>query len=189
MSDGPHRSLPMQSKWKKLAKYADKEAFSAEDVCDRLRGALENDWRKEVPQTFVLKISKVLSDNQTDIFGSQTTHSLQLLLREAAGSPICMLFLDNTIRATEQGLSGDKVIIEAVRQTLTDRAMRGVRQVDEHYLRKSTQKRATRVTQRIKDAIESWDSEVTGRRLLGIEKSEHLRASAKQMGLDDGVQL
>ena len=78
----------MQPRWKKLAEYADKEAFSAEDVCDRLRVALENDWRKEVPETFVLKISKILSDNQTDIFGNQTTHSLQLLLREAAGYPI-----------------------------------------------------------------------------------------------------
>lgn len=179
----------MQPKWKKLAKYADREAFSAEDVCDGLRVALENDWRKGVSQAFVLKISKILSHNQTDIFGNQTTHGLRLLLREAAGSPICILFLGNTIRATEQGLSGDKAIIEAVRQTLTDRAMRGVRQVDEHYLRESTQKRATHVTQRIKDAIEIWDSEATGRHLLGIEKSEQLRASAKQMGLDDGVQL
>ena len=100
-----------------------------------------------------------------------------------------MLFIDNTIWAVAQGRSGDKAIIEAVRQTLTDRATRGVRQVDEHYLRESTQKRATHVTQRIKDAIEKWDSEATGRRLLGIEKSEHLQASAKQMGLNDGVQL
>lgn len=189
MSDGPHRSLPMPPGWKKLAECADKRAFSDEEVCDRLRVALEKDWRKEMPDALVCKFREILSDNQTDFFCNQTTHRLKLLRKEAAGYPIRGLFLDNTIRAVEQGHSGDKVLIEAVRQVLSDYAVRRVRQVEEHYLRKSTQRHTTHVTQRIKDAIGGWDSESTGRRLLYVDKSEYLRASAKQMGLDDGVQL
>ena len=179
----------MRPGWKKLAEYANKEAFSVEDVRDRLRVALEKDWRKEIPDNFVGKIRKILSDNQTDFTGNQTIDRLKLLQREEAGYPMRSLFLDYTIQAMEQGHSGDKATIEAARYTLSDRATRGVRQVQEHYLRETTQRRATHVTQRINDAIEGWDFESAGRRLLGIDKSEHPRAPVKQIRLDDGVQL
>ena len=48
MSDGPHRSLPMRPRWKKVAEYAGNEAFPLEDICDAIVVAVEWDWRKDV---------------------------------------------------------------------------------------------------------------------------------------------
>ena len=179
----------MPRSWKKLAECADKEAFSVEDVCDRFRAALKKDWRKEIPGSLIEECREIVSDNQTNLVDIQTTDRLKLLRREAAGYTIRGLFLDNTIRAVEQGISGDKAIIEASRQVLFDYASRRLRQVEEHYLRESTREHATHVRQRIKHAIEKCAHESTGDYLLGIDKSKPSPKPVKKTGLDDGVQL
>ena len=189
MSDGPHRSLPMRPGWKKLAECADNEAFSTEEVCDRLRVALEKDWRKEMPEALVCKFREILSDSQTNFFYNQTADRLKLLWGEAAGYPIRGLFLDYMIWAVEQGYSGDFALKRAAFETLSGLATRGARQVEEHYCRKSTSNRAVDVRKRIESGIERSDIMIIARRLVGGDKSELSRKPVKQMGLDDGVQL
>ena len=189
MSDGPHKSLPMRLGWKKLAECADNEAFSAEEVRARLPVALEEDWRKEIPDTLVGKCREIVSDNQTDFFDNQTTDRLKLLRREAAGYPIRGLFLDYMIWAVEQEYSGDVALIKAACETLSDLATRGARQVEEHYCRKSTSNRAVDVRKRIENGIERADIMIITRRFVGVDKSELSPRPVKQTSLDDGVQL
>ena len=189
MSDGPHRSLPMRPSWKKLAERVGNPAFSAEEICNAFQAALEEDWRKEIPDSYVRKVREILSDSQTDFFCDQRTEKLELLQKEAAGSPLAVLFLDYVTQAATGGLSGDKALEEAASQALVDRATRGARQVEEHYHRKATQGRAVDVRQRIESGIRGSDMAIITRRLVGIDKGEQPQRPAKQTGLDDGVQL
>ena len=39
MSDGPHRSLPMSKKWKRVAERIYNEAYSPEQICEALSAA------------------------------------------------------------------------------------------------------------------------------------------------------
>ena len=188
MSDGPLRGLSMRSAWKKVAERADKAAFSAEEVRDAIPAALSGDWRKEIPDSLVQKVRGMLSDGQTDFFRNQKTEQF-ILLQEAAGHPLAVLFLGYVTQAVAGGLSGDKALEEAASQALADRAARGARQVEEHYHRKATQGRAVDVRQRIESGIRGSDMATIARRLVGVDKGKRPQRSAKQTGLDDGVQL
>ena len=188
MSDGPLRSLPMRSTWKKVAERADKAAFSAGDVYEALLTALAGDWRKEIPDSLVRKVREILSNSQTDFFCDPKTEQFALL-QEAAGYPLAVLFLDYVTQAVTGGLSGDEALEEAASQALADRAVRGTRQVEEHYHRKATQNRAVDVRQRIESRSRRSDIAIIVPRLVGIDKGEQPQRPAKQTGLDDGVEL
>lgn len=61
MSDGPHRSLPMRPPWKRVAHWADKEAFSVEDVRASVEVATEQDCR-EIRSEFLADIRRVAEE-------------------------------------------------------------------------------------------------------------------------------
>ena len=188
MSDGPLRSLPMRSAWKKLAERADKAAFSAEEVRDALPAALVEDWRKEIPDSIVRKVREILSNSQTDFFCDPKTKQFALL-QEAAGYPLAVLFLDYVTQAVTGGLSGDEALEEAASRAIADRAARRARQIEEHYHRKATQGHAVDVRQRIENGIRGSDMEIIACSLVGIDKGEQPQRPTKQTGLNDGVEL
>ena len=189
MSDGPHRSLPMSSVWKRFAERVYNEAFSHEEVRNALLSALEQDWRKGNMEILVQRVGEILRDGQTDFFSDQRAENLELLRRKATRSPLRDVFLDCVDKAMADGHSGDDALREATCQTLSDLSTRRARQVEEHYLRGSRQRRATDVRQRIQGATRGLDNTATARHLLGIDKNEPVRPLAKQTGLDDGVHL
>lgn len=51
MSDGPHRSLPMGRRWKKLAECLDNASFSVDDLCERRDSAIIGEFKREVPES------------------------------------------------------------------------------------------------------------------------------------------
>ena len=53
VSDGPLRSLNMRRHWKRLAKSASNAAFNDRETSAALTGALQGDWRVEVPESFI----------------------------------------------------------------------------------------------------------------------------------------
>ena len=187
MSDGPHRSLNMPRGWKKLAERADNKAFASEEVRDALPEALEQDWRAEVPDRLCDKARDIFDNKQSSLFGDQANR-LEALRRETAGYNLGNAFLDYAIQAAAQGRSGDEALKHAAGKALSDRAVRGARQVEEHYRRKSTQGRAAHVRQRIETGVTQSDIASVAGRVAGIDKSER-PGRAQQTGLDDGVQL
>jgi len=73
---------------------------------------------------------------------------------------------------------------------LRDRAARGPRQVEEHYLRKqSPEAMATRVRNRMEDAVASAPIAGLARRLSGLDAAAAQPQSVKQQGIEDGVRL
>lgn len=188
MSDGPHRSMKMRRGWKKLAEQADNSAYTPEEVSNSLLNALDKDCREEVPRNLSRRVHDILGDNQSLLFCNERVERLQSLRKEAAGHPLGNTLLDYAIQTAEQGCNGDEALREVTSKTLSDRAHRGALQVEEHYCRKSTRKRATRVRERIETGITQLNFGRLVTRLFGSSKSERPRTT-KKAGIDEGVPL
>ena len=189
MSDGPHRSLNMPSGWKKLAERADNKAYAPEEVRDALPQALEQDWCAEVSDSTISQIRSILGDRQDSLFSDHQARRLEALRRETVGHNLTNTLLDYAIQATDRGLSGTEALKEAASNTLSDRAARGARQVEEHYYRKSSQGRAAYVRERIETGVTQSDMASIAGRFVGTGTSKGPRRPAKQTGLDDGVKI
>lgn len=81
--------------------------------------------------------------------------------------------------------------VNALDCTLTDRATRGARQVEEHYLRESSMPRAHRVRERLNEAIGMSDAAITGlaREILNLGTGHTERQPLRREGIDEGVGL
>jgi hypothetical protein len=186
MSDGPHRSLPMRPGWKKVAEYAANEVFASQDVCDVVMAALEWDWRRDISPAFIGCIQDVLDG--TTLFGEDRLQALEDLHPSTAGCEMGNTLLDHVVYAVSDGKLGDAALQEAVIRTLTDWSSRCTRQVEEHYLRKSSAATTKDVGSRIKEAIQKAPFTALASRLLNPKSMPALRL-AKHDGLDDGVPL
>lgn len=186
MSDGPHRSLPMRPAWKKVAEYADNEAFAAEDVCDAVVDAVEKDWRKDISAGLVASIRDVLGG--TTLFSEDTIQSLEDLRQTTSGSAMGNALLDHLTCAIGEGRSGQAALEEAMTNTSIDQSARCARQVEEHYLRKSSIENTQSVRQRVEEAIQSADFRSLAGQILDPELKS-VRRIKKHDGLDDGVKL
>ena len=111
------------------------------------------------------------------------------LRRETAGQNLGNVFLDCAIQAAKQGRSGDEALRDAACMALSDRAARGARQVEEHYCRKSTERRGAHVRKRIETGVTHSDMAGIAGRLVGSDGTRAPRWPAKQTGIDDGVRL
>lgn len=64
MSDGPHRSLPLPTHWKKFAERVYKPAFPLLEMTDAATDALLRDFRKEVPHSLLEELGNTLFHEQ-----------------------------------------------------------------------------------------------------------------------------
>jgi hypothetical protein len=190
MSDGPHKSLPMRPAWKKLAERADTPAFEQEQVTQSLAPALEDDWREAQCPDLVRNVREVLGDvRQGSLFSNQKASELEAAKKQlAAGSPLRRLVVEHIIRALANGLQGEAALEAGVASALRDGAARGRYQVEEHFHRRSTEKRATKVGKRIEGAMTGCDFGALAKRFTGNSTGGPGRP-AKQQELDDGVRL
>ncbi len=137
MSDGPHRSLPMRLGWKKVAACGDNRAFAPEEVSECVVPALEADCREEISPTF-LDSFNALYDTLFRVNPESELESLS----DLAGSGLERRVLENAKRLAAQGETGPDAPVKAVTNTLMDHAARCSKQVEEHWLRESTERRA-----------------------------------------------
>jgi hypothetical protein len=186
MSDGPHRSLPMRLGWKKVAEYAGNEVFALEDVCGAILAAVEQDWRKDISPRFIGCIRAVLGG--ATLFSEHRLRALEDLRPSVAGCTMGNALLDHVACAVSDGRSGDAALQEAVTRTLTDWSARHARQVEEHYLRKSSAATTKNVRSRIEEGIEKGPFTALTSRLLDPQSKSPWRPE-KHDGLDDGVPL
>lgn len=191
MSDGPYKSLNMTPAWKKFAEWAHKAAFEPDEIARRVVPALEETWRDEGCGELVRAIRAILGDaRQADMFGQAKSVELEAARRElSAGYPMRRLIVDHVMQACASGKLGIDAVCDGVENALRDRAARGPRQVEEHYLRKqSPEATATRVRNRMEDAVSNAPITGLARRLSGVDAATPPQ-SEKQQGLEDGVRL
>lgn len=186
MSDGPHRSLPMRPGWKKVAEYADNENFARDQVRDAVESAVEGDWRKDIPQALVSSIRETLGG--TTLFSEDTLRSIEDLRQTVSGSAMGNALLDHLACAVGGGMTGDAALREAVVNTSIDQSARCARQVEEHYLRKSTFENSLDIRQRIEEAIQTAGFDSLANRIVE-PVSRRVPAMQKKDGVDDGVQI
>ncbi len=182
MSDGPHRSLPMRQAWKRLAEHADNPAADMEKLIQLGGYALEDDLREEFPDRLLRQIQSLLIDQQLDLWDIEKIENLKSGI--AAGYPFATAFIDHVIRLWDNKL-GDRKVENALCEALYDRFASSIRQMEEHYLRKSY--RCDRVINRLKEARGKLPiTEIARNHLAGIRRS---RPSDKMTGIDDGIRL
>ena len=188
MSDGPHRSLPMNSGWKRVAERGANSAFAPDEISAAIIPALQKDCRTEMDSEFIDNIRSVFQEQDTFLFKDDLRPQLEALRREA-GCGIGRVFLDNVIQLSPSGAAELDVLATAMTAALVDRAARGARHVEEHYLRKSTAPRAHDTRARIEQSIAGCLIEALARQILKLEGRSSARPSLRQQGLDDGVRL
>ncbi|WP_128089524.1 hypothetical protein [Bradyrhizobium viridifuturi] len=191
MSDGPYKSLNMTPAWKRFAEWAHKAAFEPNEVAGRVVPALEETWRDEGCGEIVRAIRSIVGDaRQIDMFGQDKSVELEAARRDlSAGHPMRRLIVDHVMQSMASGKRGIDAICDGVESALRNRAARGPRQVEEHYLRKqSPEAMATRIRNRMEDAVASAPIAALARRLCGLDATIQPQ-SVKQQGLEDGVSL
>ncbi|MBS0251113.1 MAG: hypothetical protein JSR78_08610 [Proteobacteria bacterium] len=190
MSDGPHKSLPMRKAWKRVAEEADTEAFSPEEIVPRVVKALSDDWREEVSDDQLRALRTYLADSdQLPLFSEQRTEMRERLRHEAAGRPLGLTLIECVEKALARGLSGEAALEAAALAALSMHVTRGIRQVEEHYLREASAPRANSVRQKAESAAGICQLDALARRLIGLDGGPSPHRAEKKDGLDDGVPL
>jgi hypothetical protein len=189
MSDGPYRTLPMPKPWKTLAKCADLAGFSPENVQEAACPALSADWHAGVPDGLVRQLRTVLDGGVTGLLFPEQREQDLATLRGKAASPLAGLLIDCAVQALADGLDGDAALRAATEAALRERALAGVRQVEEHYRRRVAPDRTDNVRSRLEAAIGTAPIGRLAGELLGEQPRAVSRAPAKHDGLDEGVPL
>ena len=188
MSDGPHRSLPMRQGWKRVAERGANANFTTEEIAAAIVPALEQDCRAELGSEFLDDIRAVIDTQENSLFKDNITPHLEDL-RGKAGCGIGRVFLDNVIQLSASAKAELDILARAMTAALIDHAARGARQVEEHYLRKSTTPRAQNTRARIEQSIMPTPIAALARQILKMETRSAPRPALRLEGLDDGVRL
>ena len=131
----------MRPGWKRVAESGDNPNFATEAVSAAIIRALELDCIHELPPIFFDALRTICADGENSLFHDHFGSRLETLRAEAVSGMACMV-LDEATRLAAAGERGMNVAFKALDGALNDHATRGARQVEEHYLRKSTQPRA-----------------------------------------------
>jgi hypothetical protein len=190
MSDGPHRSLKMRPAWKTVAAFADKRAFTPEQVRDAVVSAFAADWRMDVADNVAGAICEVLGGEQDSLFRDQKLMQLEALQPMTAGRELAQVLLDCAIhRVAGRDANAGDAAVEAAVDALQIWGARHGRHIEEHYCRESSEWRADKVRGRIENGIGGAPFAGLARQLLKLEARTLSRTPQKQTGLDDGVPL
>jgi hypothetical protein len=188
MSDGPHRSLQMRKGWKKLAERGDGRLHTPEQVCEAVPLALGDDWREERCDDFMREAKRVLiGTGQNVLFEPSKDDTLEALKRlRGSGHPFRRVLLDSIVQAVEDGHTGEGALVKGTTDALAIRSGPGLRQVEEHYLRRSSERRAAHVRTRIEDGTSRVDFNAIARQFCKLDTPS---APKKFDGLDEGVSI
>ncbi|QRI63773.1 hypothetical protein JQ506_01805 [Shinella sp. PSBB067] len=193
MSDGPHRSLPLRPKYRRMAERAYKPAFSLQEVCEAAEAALVQDASIEVRNVIRELIDIV---DGADLFSRQldeVQRRLQELRDDPAVHPLAANAIDCTEMAVRQGLEGRAAIEDGIATALCERLDANGRTTEEHYLSERGNRASRTIRDRMTDVSASMSAGGSftriARSLMGDRSVPVLRAPASRSGLDDGVAL
>jgi len=189
MSDGPHRSLPMGRRWKKLAECLDNGLFSVDDVRDRRDSAILGEFAREVPDALMGSLRDILCSSDQGSLFAPSGDEIENLRMQANGSPVGNLLLDCTIDAVNSGQTGEAALAAACGETANEILDRHARGMAEHYQRKTGAKRASDFQSRLGSIQDGRSMDSLVNRLVQGGRAMVIRAPVRHTGLDDGVRF
>jgi hypothetical protein len=128
-----------------------------------------------------------LDERSACLFKAELESTLEPL-RPKTSAIMDRALLDNICALSAADVAGVDLLLRAVEATVRERAMRGARQIEEHYLRRVEASPATDLRHRLERAIAGIDAGAIAANVL--DPPRRARGGApKRRGLDDGVQL
>jgi hypothetical protein len=189
MSDGPLRSLNMNSRWKRVADCADNRAYSVEEVAKAFIPALDQCCKEEVPPETWRTLAAIFRNHQQTLFSDQRVDEIRALRSQVAGMPLGCLVVDLATQAASSGKVNEAALVDVTTKALIQRAARGNKAVEEHWYRKSNERRTEAVRERLEVGLKKAAVKGIALHHLNIAPAQKAPRSTKQTGLDDGVQF
>jgi hypothetical protein len=189
MSDGPHRSLPMGRRWKKLAECLDNASFSAEEVCERRNAAIIGEFSREISDTLMTSLRNMLCSTDQGSLFAPSADEIEKLRTQTNGSPVGALLLDCAIDAVNSGIVGEAALTSAYQETANEILDRHARGMAEHYQRETGAKRASHFQGRVGTMLHGQTMTDLTSRLVKGGRAMVIRAPTRHTGLDDGVRV
>ena len=189
MSDGPHRSLPMGRKWKKLAECVDNASFSVGELRERRDSAILGEFSREIPNRLMSSLREVLSISDQGVLIAPSGGEIEYLRPQANGTPVGNLLLDCLVESVSSGQTGEGALIAAFSEAATEILNRQLRGMAEHYQREARAKRAIHFQSRLGAIHDIRSMESLARRIVQGGSATVVRAPTRYTGLDDGVRL
>lgn len=189
MSDGPYRSLNMNCQWRRVAQYADNPAFSQDEVARAFVPALDRCCEEEVPSHLWRTLLGIFSAPQDTLFPEQRADQVRALRHQVGGRPLACLLIDSAALAASKGPATEETLIDAAVRALSQRGARANKQVEEHWYRASNERRTEQMRKRLENALICAPLTALARQHVMNMAMPDARRSAKQKGLEDGVQL
>jgi hypothetical protein len=178
----------MRKGWKKLAERGDGKLHTAEQVREAIPLALLDDWRAERCDEFMKQVKDVLvGTDQNTLFQPSKDDTIEALQKlPGSGYPMRRMLVDSLVQAVADGHTGQEAMVKGTADALAVRCSAGLHQVEEHYLRASSEHRATHVRTRIEEGASAADFNATARQFCKLDKTADPK---KYDGLDEGVSL
>lgn len=187
MSDGPHRSLPMGRRWKKLAECMDNPSFSTESLCERRDSAILGEFSREVPDTLMSALRIILcSSDQSSLF-SPSGDEIENLRTHTNGSSVGNLIIDCVIEAVNCGASGEAALAAACSEAANEIFDRHGRGMAEHYQREARANRASYFQSRLESVQEGRSMDDLVKRMVQGGRAMIACAPTRYSGLEEGV--
>jgi len=187
MSDGPHRSLPMGRRWKKLAECIDNALFSDEEVLERRDAAVLGEFSREIPDALMTSLRHILCESDQGSLFAPSGEEIENLRMQANGSPIGSLLIDCAIDAVDSGKTGEAALASACSEAANEILDRHARGMEEHYQRETGAKRASHFASRVGAILDGRQMSDLTSRLVQGGRAMVIRAPTRHTGLDDGV--
>lgn len=187
MSDGPHKSLPLDARWKRAAEKVAIRSFTTIELVDEIANALS----KDMPRKSIDALKAVLQPaGQSRLFLDDQTAALDAISRARPGCAVTIALVECATEACLRPMTSAQAlnfsIAEAAKETFDARA----RAIEEHYHRKEGQKAATFMRERCVAIRSGCDFGAMAVQLLA-PSAERLASprSRRRTGLSDGPAL
>lgn len=186
MTDGPHKSLPMNPACRRLADRAWGESYSHAEIAELAPRVL----MKDADLGAIRMLESSLQPKEQHVLFGSASDKLRSCLRQIQQNFPGSAFVDRLISETSRHLSrGINCIQSILESTLKGRYGAISSGITEHALRRAGSDAASRYEGRLSAASPSIDFTGIANGLLNPKNLSGKFKSSKKTGLDDGVEL